>query len=78
MARRREPVLSETGVEPEQLLVRISEDIFGQIMHLDHPRFFAFVPSPSNFVSVMAEALATGFNVFAGTGWRPLVRPGWS
>ena len=36
-------------------------------MHVDHPRFFAFVPSPSNFVSVMADALASGFNVFAGT-----------
>jgi glutamate/tyrosine decarboxylase-like PLP-dependent enzyme len=37
------------------------------MMHLDHPRFFAFVPSPGNFVSVMADALVSGFNVFAGT-----------
>ena len=36
-------------------------------MHLDHPRFFAFVPGPSNFVSVMGDALASGFNVFAST-----------
>ncbi|RLG58713.1 decarboxylase, partial [Candidatus Geothermarchaeota archaeon] len=34
---------------------------------LNHPRFFAFIPSPSNFVSVMADALVSGFNVFAGT-----------
>jgi glutamate/tyrosine decarboxylase-like PLP-dependent enzyme len=37
------------------------------MMHVDHPRFFAFIPSPSNFVSAMADALAAGFNVFSGT-----------
>jgi glutamate/tyrosine decarboxylase-like PLP-dependent enzyme len=34
---------------------------------VNHPRFFAFVPSPGNFVSAMADALAAGFNIFAGT-----------
>jgi glutamate/tyrosine decarboxylase-like PLP-dependent enzyme len=34
--------------------------------HLDHPRFFAYVPSPGNFVGAMADALASGFNPFAG------------
>jgi aromatic-L-amino-acid/L-tryptophan decarboxylase len=33
----------------------------------DHPRFFARIGSPSNFVSVLADTLATGFNVFAGS-----------
>src|ERR1700688_4414888 len=28
---------------------------------------FGFVPLPSNFVSVMADALSTGFNVFSGS-----------
>lgn len=32
-----------------------------------HPRFFAFVPGPSNFAGVMAQTLAAGFNVFAGS-----------
>ncbi|HEY6111268.1 MAG TPA: pyridoxal-dependent decarboxylase, partial [Chthoniobacterales bacterium] len=36
-------------------------------LHVDHPRFFAFVPGPNNFVSAMADALAAGFNVFNGT-----------
>ena len=36
-------------------------------MHLDHPRFFGFVPSPSNFVSAMGDALVAGMNPFAGT-----------
>ena len=34
---------------------------------IDHPRFFAFVPSPSNFVSALGDAIASGYNVFAGT-----------
>lgn len=62
----REPI-PERGAAPSEVLERVREDVFTHIMHLDHPRFYAFVPSPSNFVSVMAEALASGFNVFAGT-----------
>ncbi|MDB2385366.1 aminotransferase class V-fold PLP-dependent enzyme [Polaribacter sp.] len=33
-----------------------------------HPKSFSFVPGPSNFISVMADNLATGFNIFSG-GW---------
>ncbi|HSR31374.1 MAG TPA: aminotransferase class V-fold PLP-dependent enzyme, partial [Anaerolineae bacterium] len=62
----REP-LPGNGVDSDRVLKRLQVDVFDKIMHLDHPRFFAFVPSPSNFVSVMADALASGFNVFAGT-----------
>jgi aromatic-L-amino-acid/L-tryptophan decarboxylase len=36
-------------------------------MQLDHPRFFAFIPSAPNFVSVLADLLVAGTNVFAGT-----------
>jgi glutamate/tyrosine decarboxylase-like PLP-dependent enzyme len=36
-------------------------------MHVDHPRAFAFVPSAGNFISTMADALASGFNPFVGT-----------
>jgi glutamate/tyrosine decarboxylase-like PLP-dependent enzyme len=59
--------LPERGTDPLALLDQVVRDVFENVMHLDHPRFFAFVPSPSNFVGVMAEALAAGFNVFAGT-----------
>ena len=62
----REPLL-EHGSPVELVLQKVRQDILGNIMHLDHPRFFAFVPGPSNFVSVMADTLAAGFNVFAGT-----------
>src|SRR5207245_7640854 len=65
-ARLRTP-LPEEGVDADVVLRQLREDVFRHVMHVDHPRFFAFVPSPSNFVSVMADALAAGFNVFAGT-----------
>jgi len=51
----------------QEILARLERDIFPNIMNICHPRFFAFVPGPSNFVSVMADALAAGFNVFNGS-----------
>jgi aromatic-L-amino-acid decarboxylase len=59
--------LPEHGSNALEVLDQLRWDVFSNIMHTDHPRFFAFVPSPSNFVGVMADALASGFNVFAGT-----------
>lgn len=58
---------SETPGDPHELLARLERDVFSNILHVDHPRFFAFVPGPGNFVGVMADALASGFNVFNGT-----------
>lgn len=37
------------------------------VIQLDHPRFFAFIPSAPNFISILADALVAGTNVFAGT-----------
>ena len=53
--------------DPHQLLEFLEREVFTKILHVDHPRFFAFVPGPNNFVSTMADALAAGFNVFNGT-----------
>jgi glutamate/tyrosine decarboxylase-like PLP-dependent enzyme len=65
----------EKGIPIDAVLEQVREKIFSHIMHLDHPRFFAFVPSPSNFVSAMAEALIAGYNSFAGT-WLESPGPG--
>ena len=65
-ARLREPV-PQQGNTIEKVLEQTQQDVLSNIMHLDHPRFFAFVPGPGNFVSAMADALASGFNIFAGT-----------
>jgi aromatic-L-amino-acid/L-tryptophan decarboxylase len=61
----REP--SETPTDPHDLLAFLGKDVFPNNLHVDHPRFFAFVPGPGNFISTMADALAAGFNVFNGT-----------
>ncbi len=57
----------ETGCDPNELLAQLERDVFPNNLHVDHPRFFAFVPGPNNFVSTMADALAAGFNIFNGT-----------
>src|SRR2546423_7324411 len=58
---------SESGTDPHELVARLEKEVFPNNLHVDHPRFFAFVPGPGNFVSTMADALASGFNVFNGT-----------
>jgi glutamate/tyrosine decarboxylase-like PLP-dependent enzyme len=62
----REP-LPQAPSDPTELLSRLEQDVFSNIMHPDHPRFFAFVPCPNNFVSAMADALVAGFTIFSGT-----------
>lgn len=61
----REP-LPEQPAPVDALLKQLQRDVWSNIGNIQHPRFFAFIPSPSNFVSVMADALAAGFNPFAG------------
>src|SRR5438045_8137475 len=57
----------ESPTEVGRLLSRLEKDVFPNNLHVDHPRFFAFVPGPGNFVSTMADALVSGFNIFNGT-----------
>ncbi|MGH9936972.1 MAG: pyridoxal phosphate-dependent decarboxylase family protein [Blastocatellia bacterium] len=64
-AKLREP-LPEQPTPVDSLLDQLRRDVWSNIGNIQHPRFFAFIPSPSNFVSVMADALAAGFNPFAG------------
>jgi aromatic-L-amino-acid decarboxylase len=54
-------------MDPQEVLGFVEERVLAEIMHLDHPRFFAFVPGPGGFIGAMADALASGFNVFAST-----------
>jgi glutamate/tyrosine decarboxylase-like PLP-dependent enzyme len=52
---------------PAEIIAPLKEQLFANMLHVDHPRFFAFVPGPNNFVSVMADTLAAGFNTFTGS-----------
>jgi glutamate/tyrosine decarboxylase-like PLP-dependent enzyme len=59
--------LPQTPKTADEIFARLERDVWPNILNILHPRFFAFVPGPSNFVSVMADALAAGFNVFNGS-----------
>ncbi len=51
----------------DEVLKQTVDDIFGNSLLCNHPRYFAFVPGPSNYYGVLADALSAGFNVFTGT-----------
>lgn len=55
------------GNDVEQVLTRVFDEILPHMAHVQHPRFFGFVPSPSNPVAVLADLITSGWNVFAGT-----------
>jgi len=61
-----EPI-PEHGMEFEAVLDQVEREILRHTMHVNHPRFFAYVPGPSNYVAAMADAIIAGYNVFAGT-----------
>lgn len=66
MAALREPP-PELGMEFEAVLDQLERDVLANTMHVNHPRFFAYVPGPGNFVGALADAIISGYNVFAGT-----------
>jgi glutamate/tyrosine decarboxylase-like PLP-dependent enzyme len=55
------------GLAAEEVLATVERDVFSSIMYCTHPRHFAWVPGPSNYISVLADALASGVNVCPGT-----------
>jgi aromatic-L-amino-acid/L-tryptophan decarboxylase len=57
----------EAPGDPDAALEALFEQVLPFVQHVDHPRFFARIGSPSNFASVLADAAASGFNVFAGS-----------
>ncbi len=61
----REPIPRRPS-EPDAVVARVVADVFGAIANVGHPRFFGYVPGPSNFVGVIADLLASGFNPFSG------------
>ena len=56
-----------SGCDPEAVLATVERHVLSNIMYCTHPRHFAWVPGPSNFVGVLADALASGVNVCPGT-----------
>src|SRR5215831_17866578 len=61
-----EEALPENPGSWPEIFRLLREEIFASQGHLAHPRFFAFVPSPNNFVSCLADFLVSVHNPFAG------------
>jgi len=57
--------IPDEGMDPMVLLDTVEKEVFANIMHIDHPRFFAFVPGPNNYIGALADFLTAGFNVIA-------------
>ena len=62
--------------DANEVLDHITKDVFPHVNLMSHPKYFSFVPSPSNFISAMSDSLATGFNIFSGswTGSAPAAK----
>ncbi len=61
------PEIPLQGRGADEALKIATHQVFANTMELTHPRFFAYVPGPAIFESAIADALAAGHNVFAGT-----------
>jgi glutamate/tyrosine decarboxylase-like PLP-dependent enzyme len=58
----------ENPMPANEVLKFVLDNVMPHSNIMSHPKTYAFVPGPSNYISVMSDALATGFNIFAG-GW---------
>lgn len=58
----------EKPSDPQEVLDFVVEKVMKKSAISSHPKMFSFVPGPSNYISAMADTLATGFNIFSG-GW---------
>jgi glutamate/tyrosine decarboxylase-like PLP-dependent enzyme len=66
-----EPMLAgpppEEGRDPLAVLEQATQVVLPVAARVDHPRFFAFVPSSPTWPGVIADYLAAGYNIFQGT-----------
>ena len=55
------------ATDPQVVLSHVVENILLRNGDNSHPKFYSFVPGPGNFIGSLADALASGFNVFSGS-----------
>jgi len=58
----------ENAMDAKEVLDFVLKEVVTKSTIVSHPKAFSFVPGPSNYISAMADTLATGFNIFSG-GW---------
>ena len=56
--------LPREGKPWREVVEQFERQVVDTSNHVDHPRFFAYIPLANNFVSVMADTLAAGYNIF--------------
>src|SRR6056297_1482905 len=57
----------EQGRSAEEVVEHVAIHVLPFAARVDHPRFFAFVPSSATWPGVLADCLSAGHNVFQGT-----------
>ena len=60
-----EPI-PENAADPNEILNKLQKSVFSNTSYVNHPRFFAFIPGPGNFIGALADFLSAGFNIFCG------------
>ena len=58
----------EKASDPRKVLNFVLDEVMTKSNIVSHPKSYSFVPGPSNYISAMADSLASGFNIFSG-GW---------
>jgi len=58
----------ENSTSANEVLDFVMQHVIPNSNLTTHPKSYSFVPGSSNYISTMADALATGFNIFSG-GW---------
>ena len=53
----------EVGQPAEEVVEKVLQDVLPYAARLDHPRFFGFVPSSPTWPGILADFLASGFNI---------------
>ena len=53
----------ETGRPAREVIDRAAQDVLNNTLRLDHPRSFGFVPTCPTWPGVLADFMASGFNV---------------
>ncbi|MEM7196153.1 MAG: aminotransferase class V-fold PLP-dependent enzyme [Pseudomonadota bacterium] len=53
--------------DPVSVIDHVVNDVLANCSIPAHPKAFAFVPGPGNYISNLADFLASGFNVFTGS-----------
>ena len=57
----------ETGRPAREVIERATRDVLTNALRLDHPRSFGFVPTCPTWPGVLADFMASGFNINAAT-----------